>query len=433
MAGERVLNGTWSVCPICLNRIPAERVLRSNEVYLKKVCSLHGSFETIIWRGFQDFEGWAVKSENHSDPNPQCPDECGLCNHHLQTTCCVILNVTNGCNLDCSFCFAGLSSMEQDPSFQELSDALDKIIEKGKTFLQLSGGEPTLREDLPMIIQKAIEAGAKYSQLNTNGIRLGENHEYAKKLADAGLSFVFLQFDGTNDEINRKIRNKSLLDVKQAAIQHCGKAGLGVTLVPTIVKGINTGNIGEILDFAIRHAPVVRGIHFQPVTWLGTVPRIPSNEDRFTLDELMHELILQSKGRLHLNNLLPSCCDHPLCGFHGDFIVQQQDLIPLLKRRESTPACGCSPAPAEKNREFIGRRWIRSSAGTNSDELKVADLRDMESFLSRARTHGFTLTAMAFQDSGNIDLSRLRQCSLHVYDNGRMVPFCSHYLHPWKQ
>jgi len=282
-----------------------------------------------------------------------------------------------------------------------------------------------------MIIQKAKEAGAKYIQLNTNGIRLGDNYEYAKKLAEAGLSFVFLQFDGTNDEINRKIRNKSLLDIKQAAIRHCGNAGLGVTLVPTMVRGINTGNIGEILDFAIRHAPVVRGIHFQPVTWLGTVPRIPSNEDRFTLDELMHELILQSNGRLHKNNLLPSCCDHPLCGFHGDFIVQQHDLIPILKRGESTPSCCCSPAPAEKNREFIGRRWVRSGAENNSEEPEVKDLKDMQTFLSRVKTHGFTLTAMAFQDPGNIDLSRLRQCSLHVYDKGRMVPFCSHYLQPW--
>ncbi|MFZ4523100.1 MAG: radical SAM (seleno)protein TrsS [Bacteroidales bacterium] len=432
MAGERVLNGTWSVCPICLNRIPAERVLRNNEVYLRKACSLHGSFETIIWRGFQNFEEWADTPAPSLDPNPVCPDKCGLCSHHLQDTCCVILHVTNRCNLDCRYCFADSSANGEDPSLLEIQNSLYRIIETGKTFVQLSGGEPTLRADLPEIIHTAKKAGAKYIQLNTNGIRLGNDRDYVRKLAECGLSFVFLQFDGTTEEINLKIRNRPFLQIKQAAIEHCAEFNLGVTLVPTLVRGVNTGNIGNILDFAINNAPNVRGIHFQPATYMGRVKDHPTNDDRFTLDELIHELTIQSNGRVREIDILPSCCDHPLCGFHGDFVVHQGEMIPLLKREISTTSCCCGPAPVEKNRDFIGRRWQRPEMKNVPGESDHVDLKDMETFLGKVKTHGFTLTAMAFQDPGNIDLTRLRYCSLHVYDKGSMVPFCSHYLQPWK-
>jgi uncharacterized radical SAM superfamily Fe-S cluster-containing enzyme len=239
-------------------------------------------------------------------------------------------------------------------------------------------------------------------------------------------------FDGTTEEINLKIRNRPFLLIKQAAIEHCAEFNLGVTLVPTLVRGVNTGNIGNILDFAINNAPNVRGIHFQPATYLGRVQDHPTNDDRFTLDELIHELTIQSNGRVREIDILPSFCDHPLCGFHGDFVVHQGEMIPLLKREISTTSCCCGPAPVEKNRDFIGRRWQRPEMKNVPGESDHVDLKDMETFLGKVKTHGFTLTAMAFQDPGNIDLTRLRYCSLHVYDKGSMVPFCSHYLQPWK-
>ncbi|MBR2328425.1 MAG: hypothetical protein IKA58_00890, partial [Clostridia bacterium] len=53
---------------------------------------------------------------------------------------------------------------------------------------------------------------------------------------------------------------------------------------------------------------------------------------------------------------------------------------------------------------------------------------DFDGFLARVKSHGFTITGMAFQDAWNIDLERLRRCSLHVYRDGRIVPFCANYI-----
>ena len=44
------------------------------------------------------------------------------------------------------------------------------------------------------------------------------------------------------------------------------------------------------------------------------------------------------------------------------------------------------------------------------------------------KSNGFTITAMAFQDPYTTDLDRLRHCSLHVYDRGKLIPFCARYM-----
>ena len=53
---------------------------------------------------------------------------------------------------------------------------------------------------------------------------------------------------------------------------------------------------------------------------------------------------------------------------------------------------------------------------------------DFDTFLYRVRNESLTLSAMAFQDAGNLDLERLRRCSLHVWDGGKVKPFCAKYL-----
>jgi len=197
--------------------------------------------------------------------------------------------VTSRCNLSCKYCFAD-SRDKADPSFEQVQAWLRQLAVPGKTLVQLSGGEPTVRDDLPEIIKSAKEAGCRYVQLNSNGIRLAEDKEFVRKLAEAGLSFVFMQFDGTNDEINRKLRGADLLTLKKQAIENCAAYNIGVTLVPMLVPGVNTNNIGELLRFAIAKSPAVRGVHFQPVSYFGRIPERPDDEARYTLDELIYDI-----------------------------------------------------------------------------------------------------------------------------------------------
>ena len=78
-------------------------------------------------------------------------------------------------------------------------------------------------------------------------------------------------------------RGAQLLETKLEAIRVCAEQKLGVTLVPTVVSGINDDNLGEIISLAVSLAPGVRGIHFQPVSFFGRYPKSPEETDRGTL------------------------------------------------------------------------------------------------------------------------------------------------------
>jgi hypothetical protein len=114
-------------------------------------------------------------------------------------------------------------------------------------------------------------------------------------------------------------------------------------------------------------------------------------------------------------------------------MINNNEVIPLLKRDQAEKNCCCNSASAEMNREFVARRWQRPLVKQENCDNNCGDVHDMEFFLKKIKTNGFTITAMAFQDAGNIDLSRLRNCSFHVYDEGKFVPFCAYYLTGWKK
>ena len=125
-----LLSVTESVCPVCLERIPAERIAEDDAVFLRKTCPQHGLFKTVIWRGLASYRAWGGEPRMPSTPPvcgakiaKGCPFDCGLCPDHRQHTCCVVLDVTQRCNLNCPVCFASAgNSTEPDPTLEEILD-----------------------------------------------------------------------------------------------------------------------------------------------------------------------------------------------------------------------------------------------------------------------------------------------------------------------
>ena len=171
---------TRSVCPKCLNNIPAHLTREpGGKIFLEKTCPQHGEFRVLVWQGKMDFEQWLLETEAlPADCGLHCPADCGICLEHEIGTCCALLEVTNRCNLHCRYCFADGGSRNDEPDPDVLKDAICEIVRQcGQPLLQFSGGEPTLRDDLPELIRFAREAGCSYTQVNTNGIRLAREPE----------------------------------------------------------------------------------------------------------------------------------------------------------------------------------------------------------------------------------------------------------------
>lgn len=422
---DKVIRKTRSVCPVCLRNLSARLVReKDGRILLVRTCPEHGGFRVPVWRGRLDFDRWTLGAEELAeDAGAGCPGNCGLCGEHESETCCILLEVTKRCNLRCRFCFADGGSAEDDPPAEACREAIEDIARRcGKPLIQFSGGEPTLRDDLPDLIRFAKQAGCGYTQVNTNGLRLARDRAYAERLAEAGLDIVFLQFDGTREDIYEKLRGAPLLETKMQAVRTCAELRMGVTLVPTVVPGVNDGDLGNIVSLAAGMVPGIRGVHFQPVSYFGRYPERPEDGDRYTLDQLMADLSLQTG--IAVENFLPSRCDHPLCGFHAGFLAGHDgSLTPL---GPVTRAARCRGSAAE-NREYIAGRWRRAPEGP-APERELSEEMDFDTFLRLARHRSLTLSAMAFQDAGNLNVERLRRCSLHVYDRGRIVPFCARYL-----
>ena len=430
--GPEFLHATESVCPECLNRIAARLVSCDGAVYMEKECPEHGTFSSRVWSGVPSFETWIRAKIPYTggcrlESDRGCPYDCGLCELHSQRTCTALVEVTSGCNLNCPVCFADSSGNEPDPDLDTLKKMFDTVMEQtGGCNLQLSGGEPTIRKDLPEIVRAAKAAGFSFIQLNSNGLCLAESRDLAAALGDAGLSSVFLQFDGVDDAANLVLRGRRLFERKCRAIEHIGAAGIGIVLVPTIVRGVNSDSLWPVVVFGLARLPHVRGVHFQPMSYFGRFP-LDFEPDHVTLPEIMSGLSRQSGGMLDLDSFQPPGCEHALCSFSGRFLVHENGALQVLAANR----CSCEPKPAEQGAlrsiSVTARQWGPVPQGDEQSDKGADDA--LSRFLERARTHVFSVSGMAFQDCWNLDLQRLRGCCIHVAQpDGRLIPFCSFNL-----
>lgn len=439
MSQRVVLSQTESVCPICLKKITADRVKRGEAVFMEKTCAEHGFFEVEVWGGHLSYEDWDRIKEPSTPVNPAtsvehgCPFDCGLCPAHRQHSCCVLLEITERCNLGCPICFASSGDAADDPPIESLLDTMRDLLTRGGPLnIQLSGGEPSVRDDVPRIIQEGKKMGHPFFQLNTNGIRLAEEEGYAQSLSDAGLDCVFLQFDGVTDEVYRQIRGRDLFDIKKKAIEACQKAGIGVVLVPTLLNGVNIKEIGQILRFAAEHIPTVTGVHFQPMTFAGRYPKgAPVN--RFTLSHLLYEIEKQTGGEMKMTDFSPAEAENAYCSFSGSFLVDRDNTF-RAKAAGKKSSCGCgSPLPkaadrASQARAYVAKAWKGTARTRPLKSVSASDTASLDDFLDTLKNRQLAISAMTFMDAWNLDLDRLRDCYIHIADGHRLIPFCAYNL-----
>lgn len=428
---SHVIGKTASVCPVCLKTIPADQVVGADGfIYMEKSCPEHGDFRTLIWEeSAAHYADWAAR-DCHKPPTLPfakpvengCPNDCGLCDNHKQATCCTLLELTNRCNLQCPVCFASAGEKEgKDLSLEEIGRQYDHLMSHGGPYnIQLSGGEPTMRDDLAEIIAMGKEKGFTFFQLNTNGVRLGIEDGYTDYLQQAGVSTVFMQFDGLDDAIYKVLRGKPLKEVKLKAIENCKKSGLPVVLVPTVAQGVNDHALGEILLFALSHAPHVRGVHFQPMSYFGRNSMDPSL-GRLTIPRMLKNIEAQTNGLIKEAHFSGGGAESPYCSFHASYLKSCCSLKALPKREG---ACCCQ---SSDTRDTVAQQWSGKASGCCCDAENPTNA--LDAFLQKTVESTFTVSGMVFQDAWNLDLERLQRCYICEVDSTYgMVPFCAYNL-----
>lgn len=407
---------TRSVCPVCLGTIDAEKAVAGDGfVHLIKTCPEHGFFDVLIWEeGREAYLAWGGAAAS-PEPEDDCPRSCGLCGNHESAGCCVLLELTHRCDLRCPVCFASAGG-EGDLTIDEVAALYDMLMERGGPYnIQLSGGEPTMRDDLPEIVRLGRERGFSFFQLNTNGLRLASEPDYAAALREAGVSCAFLQFDGLRPASYEALRGRDISAEKLRAIDNCAAAGLPVVLVPTLAPGVNEDEIGGILRFALARGKALRGVHFQPVSYFGRCA-LPEPARRLTIPRVLREIEAQTGGLLRRADFGGGGAESPWCSFHASYRRLPGGGLKALPRREG--AC-CRAGEA---RDFVAGRW-----GFGSEPREDED--GFDRFMREAVENTFTVSGMAFMDADSLELDRLRRCHISEADACRgMVPFCAYNL-----
>src|SRR5256714_2285046 len=283
-----------------VGEIKAEIIERNGQIWMVKDCPTHGHFEDMM-----AIDSKFLKHIEAMFPGRDIPahnDE-KLHNHGTSTIkygrgSVLTIDLTNRCNMMCDPCFmdANQIGFVHELSFDDIKDILDKAISikpRRQLSVQFSGGEPTLSPCFLDAVRYARKVGYNSVQCATNGIEFAKSFEFAQQAAEAGLRYVYLQFDGIGNAANAHRKVGNLFDVKLKAIDNLHKAGAEIVPEVTIVNGINNEQVGRIIQFALDNPKKIGFLSFQPVSFTGRDEAITDERrmaQRYTLSHLAHDV-----------------------------------------------------------------------------------------------------------------------------------------------
>ncbi|MDH5791585.1 MAG: GTP 3',8-cyclase MoaA [Candidatus Bathyarchaeota archaeon] len=173
------------------------------------------------------------------------------------------ISVTQRCNFDCFFCHQeGESNPGGEMSPREIEAIVSVAAELGINKVKLTGGEPLLRDDIAEIVRR-IDPYVDEVSMTTNGYGLAEK---ACDLRDAGLKRVNISLHSTRPDVFCKIIGReALTEVGRgiAAALECGLRPVKLNMV--VMKGVNDGEIQDMIDFSREVGAILQLIEYQPL------------------------------------------------------------------------------------------------------------------------------------------------------------------------
>ena len=473
-----VIDKTKTVCPSCKLIIDGIIYKDADNVMIRKYCPDDGWTVEKYWEDYDmymrmrnyNYYGRGFDNPDVINKGENCPFDCAMCMRHKSHSGLVNVVITNRCHLSCWYCFFYAKEGEPvyEPSTQELNKMFIKLRNQKPipaNALQITGGEPTMREDLPQIITMAKEAGFDQIQLNTTGINLGIHPEMMLKLRHAGVSTLYMSFDGVSKRANPKNHWEVPMTLKAAR-----KANLSIVLVPTVIRTINDHELGSIINFALNNIDIIRAVNFQPVSLVGRMPARLREKQRITIPGAIKQIEEQTGGVITkedwfsvpyvggINRFIEALTGeykydlsiHFACGAGSYiFLDNNNKIIPLTR---FVDAAGLLEHLQEAVNEMHGKSKIERRIIAMRALLDINKFIDKEKqpksinfaklFMSVLMKHDFAsvgmfqmkslfLGMMHFQDEYTYDIKRVEKCDIHYsMPDGRVLPFCTFNVFP---
>jgi molybdenum cofactor biosynthesis enzyme MoaA len=191
------------------------------------------------------------------------------------------VDVTHRCNMECANCYSPIRNLP-DVSMKDLFHFFERL--GRKTELRLTGGEPTLRKDLPEIIRKINELGHR-SAIMTNGLKLADK-DYAATLKQAGLKFVCISMNGADDDdLYLKMDNKKCAEQKVQALKNCSELGFFTNINCIMAKGVNPEAPSRLYKL-LKEINIHSVLRFRNIGKLGRYLSL----ENYTFDEMVESI-----------------------------------------------------------------------------------------------------------------------------------------------
>jgi cyclic pyranopterin phosphate synthase len=181
------------------------------------------------------------------------------------------ISVTDRCNFRCTYCMPseGMEWLPRDEllTFEEIERIARLLVERyGFDSIRLTGGEPTVRAKLPVLVEKLAALGTDLA-LTTNGATLTS---LAPQLVDAGLNRINISLDTLRPDRFHQITRRDDLDRVLAGIDAALAAGLHpVKLNAVMMRGVNDDELVDFARFGRERGVQVRFIEFMPLDASG--------------------------------------------------------------------------------------------------------------------------------------------------------------------
>lgn len=446
---DKLLSHTQAWCAPCRAKVPARLVEREGKVYLQKSCPQHGVSEVLA----SGDSAWYLNSRSYIKPGQEplghktsykgCPDSCGFCPEHQQHTCLPVIEILDRCDMDCPVCLKSFKS-SFDFSDKDFGRALGGVLktEKNTAVINLSGGEPTLHPRLRDFLYYASRKGVLQVTVSTNGLRLLADKELRTLFKNTG-AIAALQFDGFSAKTWKFMRGDAGLSQKKLRlIKLLEKEGVKYSLVATVARGVNDGEIAKITDFFFRSQAL--SLMFQPLCFTGRASALDAEKYRLTIPDIVKAA--QGSRYVGKDDFNPLPCSHYSCfalsyylsAGGGKFINLKdflgRDFYLDAIANKTLPGLDASAYAAVKEKLYA--LW---SAADGSAESQAV-LERIRAVIRGLERDGFTpKTALSagmntmkavfihsFMDAHNMDFGRLvKCCNPYAQADGRLVPMCA--------
>lgn len=482
---------TKTVCPTCfeVRRMRSDEegafvdgmlVTHDGSVWMRRFCPTHGESESLyeedaeIWRSRNGWSAPTLTTQADRQGNHRgFPDGYreGLPSSHGQHTCILLLNVTENCNYRCPTCYAGALgpgapvALGSLPSIEEVLHTADTMLEReaGKLgVVMISGGEPTLRTDLELLLTALLERNITRVMLNTNGRRIARDDRFLTFLeSHRDRIEVYLQMDGLRPSTHLALRGEDVVEEKLTALRRLSKAGVFTTLVATVAAGVNEDEMGDLVRLGLETKRCC-GLAIQPMFGSGRAISFDPSK-RATPTGVLRRLKAQTGGLIDSTDFIPLPCSHRDCcdiaylvktrtGWRSIAnLIGREELRKWIHLAANTISFeNASEAVKEliKNgvvgRVFAENRKL-SPLSLAADILRLCEcgpgcdclpglselLPKPSDSLERMAESTFRITVKMFMDSHTFHEARIRQCCVHVgtyEEDPRRHSFCWRWL-----